>query len=237
MNIVISQSMYFPWVGMLEQVKLADTYVYYDDVQFSKGSFVNRVQYKTAQGVQWLTVPVKHKIGVNINETQIDNRKNWQHRQRESLRQAYSKCIFLDEMLEVFDAVNSKSFEFIGELSRASLMAVVDYFDLRKNKEFVHSFDLGVKGSGSQRVMDIVRLLKGNIYITGHGATQYLDHELFERNGIEVQYIDYKKIPYEQKHNSFTPFVSSLDLIANCGHEGIQYICSGTKTWKNFHYE
>ena len=236
MNVVISQSMYFPWVGMLEQIKLADVYVYYDDVQFSKGSFVNRVQYKTAQGAQWLTVPVKHKIGLSINETPIDNRKNWQHRQRESLRQAYSKGMFMDEMLEVFDSVHSKPFEFLGELSRASLMAVVDYFGLHKNKKFVHSSDLDVKGNGSQRVLDIVRLLKGDIYITGHGAAQYLDHENFENNGIDVQYIDYKKMPYEQKYETFTPFVSSLDLIANCGHEGARYICSGTKTWKNFYY-
>ena len=193
MNVVISQSMYFPWIGMLEQIKLSDIYVYYDDVQFSKGSFVNRVQYKTAQGIQWLTVPVKHKIGLNINETPIDNRENWQRRQRESLRQAYSRSAFLNEMLEVFDSVNSKSFEFLGELSRTSLMAVVDYFGLRKDKKFVHSDNLDIKGAGSQRVLDIVRLLKGNIYITGHGAAQYLDHELFERNGIDVQYINYKK--------------------------------------------
>ncbi len=237
MKVVISQSMYFPWVGMLEQVKLADIYVYYDDVQYSKGSFVNRVQYKTAQGVRWLTVPVKHKMELSIDKTLIDNRQNWQHRQRESLRQAYSKSMFLDEMLEVFDAVNSKSFEFIGELSRASLMTVVDYFGLRKNKKFVHSSNFDVKGVGSQRVMDIVRLLKGEIYITGHGAAQYLNHEHFKRNGIDVQYINYKKVPYKQNFNTFTPFVSSLDLIANCGHEGVNYICSGTKTWKDFNHE
>ena len=36
MNVVISQPMLFPWVGMLEQVRLADSYVHYSDVQFSK---------------------------------------------------------------------------------------------------------------------------------------------------------------------------------------------------------
>ena len=46
--VVISQPMLFPWVGMFEQIRLADVYVHYTDVQFSKGSFVNRVQIKTA---------------------------------------------------------------------------------------------------------------------------------------------------------------------------------------------
>ena len=48
-TVVISQPMFFPWVGMFEQIALADVYVHYDDVQFSKGSFTNRVQLKTAR--------------------------------------------------------------------------------------------------------------------------------------------------------------------------------------------
>ena len=56
-RVVISQPMLFPWVGLFEQIRAADVYVHYDDVQFSKGSFTNRVQIKTARGPRWLTVP------------------------------------------------------------------------------------------------------------------------------------------------------------------------------------
>jgi len=40
--------MFFPGWVLLEQLKLADLYVFYDDVQFSKGSFTNRVQVKAS---------------------------------------------------------------------------------------------------------------------------------------------------------------------------------------------
>ena len=43
MKVVITQPMLFPWVGLLEQIMLADVLVNYADVQFSKGSFTNRV--------------------------------------------------------------------------------------------------------------------------------------------------------------------------------------------------
>ena len=59
MRVVISQSMYFPWVGMLEQIRLADVFIHYDDVQFSKGSFSNRVQVKQPDGTSaWMTIPL-----------------------------------------------------------------------------------------------------------------------------------------------------------------------------------
>jgi cephalosporin hydroxylase len=35
--------------------------------------------------------------------------------------------------------------------------------------------------------------------------------------------MDYQKVPYEQGHGEFTPFVSILDAIANCGNAAVNY--------------
>jgi hypothetical protein len=78
--------------------------------------------------------------------------------------------------------------------------------------------------------------VEGKEYITGHGASQYLDHALFERERVLVSYMNYRKHPYPQLHGEFTPFVSVLDLIANQGQSGKDCICSGTRNWKDFVY-
>jgi hypothetical protein len=98
----------------------------------------------------------------------------------------------------------------------------------------LRSSDLGINGSGSARVLDIVREVGGSIYTTGHGAKHYLDHESFERAGIEVRYMQYSCTPYLQLHGNFTPFVSSLDLIANCGLAGVEYIRPSSTHWRDF---
>jgi WbqC-like protein family len=234
MKIVISQSMLFPWVGLLEQIRLADIYVYYDDVQFSKGSFVNRVQIKTDRGQQWLTVPVMQKFGQAIEDVAIDNRQNWQERHLQLLRCAYDCAAFRDEMLALVMRIYSRSYETIGSLSRASLMAVVEYFGLSINCQFIDVADLRISGASSRRVFEIVTALQGTQYITGHGAAKYLDHQLFESAQIDVSYMEYQKKEYPQLHGSFTPFVSSLDLMANCGKAGQRYICSGAIPWQDF---
>jgi hypothetical protein len=79
-----------------------------------------------------------------------------------------------------------------------------------------------------------VQRFGGNVYVTGHGARNYFDHELFERHGISVEYMDYQKIPYPQLHGAFTPYVTILDLIANCGAESMAYLQSGTVRWREF---
>ena len=232
--VVISQSMYFPWVGLLEQVRLADSFVHYDDVQFDRG-FYNRVQVKTEQGSRWITVPLSnHRRGQKIDEIVVDDSRNWRKRHRDLLLQAYRKAPFLNDVLAVVDSVFERPIRTLADVSRASLLALVEYFDLRSNRSFGDSRGLGIRGSGSQRLCDIVMAVGGATYITGHGAKNYLDHALFERAGISVKYMNYQCTPYPQLHGLFIPYVTSLDLIANCGKQGVSVIASPAIDWRQF---
>ena len=104
MNVVISQSMYFPWVGFLEQMRLADAFVQYDDVQFSRGSFTNRVPPTTAPGTRWLTVPLQGvHLGQRIEEVLLDNHSDWRGQHISQLTDAYRKSPFLADMLAVVE--------------------------------------------------------------------------------------------------------------------------------------
>jgi WbqC-like protein family len=230
--------MYFPWVGFLEQIRLADVYVRYDDVQFSKGGFTNRVQIKTASGSQWLTVPLKKfNLGTPIDEIRIDGTKNWQGKQLSMLSNAYSSAPYFQEMHQLVESVFDQPLSCIGDVAYNSQMHLSDYFGLNPALRVLEAKSLGILGQSSQRVLDIVHHVKGDEYITGHGASNYLDHTLFEHSGVEVQYMQYEKNIYPQLHGEFTPYVSALDLIANCGKQGASYIRSTTCKWRQFKHE
>lgn len=232
MKIVISQSMYFPWIGLLEQIRLADVFVHYDDVQFTRG-FYNRVQVKSSRGIHWLTVPVRsHRRETNIDHVLVDDSKNWREEHRNVLTQCYRSAPFFREMMDVFDEAHSAHVTSLGDVSRNSIISLARYFRIDHGRRFVSSSMLDTPGRSSDRLLATCQKLLASTYITGHGARNYLDHELFESSGIKVEYMDYRKMPYPQLHGDFTPYVSGLDLIANCGRDGAKYICSGTTSWK-----
>lgn len=233
-TVVISQSMYFPWVGLLEQVRLADIFVHYDDVQFARG-FYNRVQIKTAHGVRWLTVPTRDRHrGQRIDEVRIDEREDWRAAHLNQLNEAYRQAPFVNDMLGVVDAVFAQPAASLSDVSRQSILALAAYFGLDSETRFLRSDELGVAGASSQRLHDLTAAIGGNVYLTGHGARNYLDHMIFERSGIEVRYMNYARTPYTQLHGTFTPHVTALDLIANCGRAGLEIIRSGSLNWKEF---
>lgn len=232
-NVVISQSMLFPWVGLLEQVRLADVFVHYDDVQFSKGSFVNRVQIKTEHGIKWMTVPmVNRHLGQSIDEVECAPAETWRERHFRLLESSFAGAKYAQDAIDIVDHVYSIEYSSIGALARASFLALVKYYGLDKSKTFIDIRDCAIDGKSSERVLRIVRHLRGKNYITGLGGLKYLDHDLFQEYGIGVSYMQYQCCAYPQLHGTFTPYVSGLDLVANCGKDGLQYICSKTIDWR-----
>lgn len=236
MTVVISQSMYFPWVGFLEQIRLADIFVYYDDVQYSKGSFTNRVQVKTPSGkTAWMTVPLRQfSLGQKINEVTIQPIENWVPGHIAMLQQSFRHAEHAAEALAIANTTLNANFGTISELARSSVLSLAEYFELTEGKQFIDIRALNIGGSGSQRVFDIVKALNGTRYVTGHGAMRYLDHDLFEAGGIEVAYMQYESKPYQQTNGSFTPFVTALDLVAHVGKKGKDYIISNAVNWRKF---
>jgi len=234
-NVVISQSMYFPWVGFLEQLRVADVFVRYDDVQFSKGSFTNRVQIKTATGSRWMTIPLGgHKLGQRIDEVQAASERNWRDQHISQLAESYRGSAHGEDMLTVARQALDTASNNVGDIAYASMRALTRYFGLDHRVQWRNVAELGIGGASSNRVLDIVQALGGTRYVTGHGARNYLDHEAFEKAGIEVCYMYYNCLPYPQPHGLFTPYVSGLDLVASCGHAGRAFIEPQISPWREF---
>ena len=235
-KIVISQPYFFPWVGLFEQLRLSDIFVHYDDVQFTKGGFINRVQIKTLKGFKWLTIPLKNvRLGQLINEIETDDKKDWRSSHYDFLKQVYAASPYKDQMLGLVDRVYwQMPFDNFSELLINGIEEVARYYGFVEQKQFLKSSELNIGGKSTDRVLKIVRQCDADVYITGMGALKYFDFALFEENDIAVHFMDYQKQPYNQLYGTFNPYVSILDLIANQGPQGEQYICSNTSYWKQF---
>lgn len=60
-RIAILQPSYIPWLGYFDQINRVDTFIFYDDVLYTKNDWRNRNKIKTANGTTWLTIPVNIK--------------------------------------------------------------------------------------------------------------------------------------------------------------------------------
>jgi hypothetical protein len=122
--------------------------------------------------------------------------------------------------------------ETLAELNQRSIEKISEYLGLRP--KFILSSSLDCPGKKSERVLNVCLRLGAQKYITGHGASKYLDHELLAGHGIGIYYPQYDCLPYAQFHGEFTPYVSILDMIAHCGKSALNHFNSKFVHWSEF---
>ncbi|MDP4026009.1 WbqC family protein [Methylobacterium sp. NEAU 140] len=232
-KIVVLQPLFLPWIGVFEQIKMADIYVHYDDVQLPFGrSFTNRVQLKTGPSTSWLTAPIERQYAnVLIKQVKFAEER-WRTKHLERIRHIYSKARYFDTMFELVREIYHYDTSCLADFNINALEFLARW--LKLNPRFIRSSEIGLEGSGTERLLKICMALGGSTYITGHGAANYLDHSRFDEHHVQVEYINYKKISYAQLAGDFTPYVSIIDAIANLGEGVSSLLCSETMSWKDF---
>ena len=233
--IAISQPYYFPWLGACEIYSKCDVYVFLDDVNFQKQGLNNRIKIKTSEGLKWMTLRLnqssRHK---QINETEIFDFNQSKNVHLNLFTTNYFSTPYFEDAFKVMQVGLSQETNILSDVAIASEKALFDFFEIDSEKEIHISSFLKRKNRGSDGILELVQALEGNVYLTAHGAINYLDHIAFEKAGIEVRYMNYGLKRYPQQFGEFTPFVSGLDAIANLGESARQLISAGTIPWRKF---
>jgi hypothetical protein len=216
-TVVVLQPGYLPWLGFFDQLRRADVFVYYDDVQFDTHGWRNRNRIKTQAGAQWLTVPVRHGgLGLPlVKDVEIDARTPWARKHVASLRQAYARAPHVADYLPSLVEVLERKWERLVDLDLAVVELIRGWLGL--DRRMVRASELGIDGHRSERLVRICRHFGARSYYSGAAARAYLDVDLFHRDGIRVDWQDFAHPVYPQLHGDFVPYLSIVDLVFNCG--------------------
>ncbi len=218
-TLVVLQPGYLPWLGFFDQLRRSDTFVLYDDVQYDKGGWRNRNRLKSPGGATWLTVPVRTKGRAHqrLLHVEIDNRQRWARQHISTIRQLYARAPHLGRYLPDLAELLSRPWGYLVDLDLALVSMLSGWMGL--NRTPLRSSELGIAGSGTQRLVDIALQTGARRYLTGDAAEAYLDVAMFADHGIEVEWHGYRHPTYPQQHGSFVPYLSALDLLLNCGED------------------
>ena len=226
MIISIIQPGFLPWLGFFEQMAIADLFVYLDDAQYTKGDWRNRNRLKSPSGIKTITVPVK-KGGSNklINEIKISYEMEWQSRIIRQIEYWYGKAPFFHDYFPVVKRVLLSRYENLVDLDLALIKEIrsllrIDTPIYRSSDQKNKSFDK------NQKLLDICGYHGADIFFDGKAAQDFIDMELFRKNGIDMIFQDYQHLEYPQLFGMFIPFLSVLDLLLNCGPDSRNILLS-----------
>ncbi len=206
---------------------MVDEFVLYDDVQFTKNDWRNRNKIKTNDGVIWLTIPVNHSINQKINEITVLN-NSWRKKHWITISQNYSKSPYSKFYKEFFEELYLNSDEkYLSKINFEFIKQINKILGITTKISFSHDYYL--TGGRIDRLINLIKKVNCNEYISGPSAKNYINEVAFTDNNIKLSWMDYQAYPeYNQLFPPFEHAVSILDLIFNEGPNATKFMRSFT---------
>lgn len=220
MKIAIHQPNYMPWLGYFYKISQVNQFVILDDVQFSKGSYTNRTNIKTPNGIVKLSVPIISNNKENINQILIHNKQNWQEKHWKTIESNYKKTQHFNEYKERFENIFFKKYERLFDLNLSLLKLILNILEI--DTDIIIASELKQDfGQKNDRILNICKYLNADEYLSGNGAKNYNVQEDYDAANIKLQYTTFLHPTYKQKWGEFVPNLSTIDMIFNDVESGI----------------
>jgi hypothetical protein len=204
---------------------IADIFVYFDDVQYTKKDWRNNNQLKSQYGVKPIYVPVSNaSTGILINQALISYNEKWEDNILNKLNEWYKKAPFFTEVIELIKPIIYRKYEKLVDLNYALNGAICRYVGISTPTFYSSSIPKG-SADKNRRILEVCRHFIGvNVLYDGKSAQDFIDIELFSKNGIDVMFQNYVHKPYSQLWGEFVPYMSVIDLIMNEGKYSMDFI-------------
>lgn len=224
-KVAVLQSNYLPWKGYFDIIHDVDSFIFYDEVQYTKNDWRNRNKIYSPQGISWLTLPCGYDINRNIYEVKIKHELNWATDHWNYIKNAYAKASYFSKYRSFFEYVYLElKWEYLSELNHFLIKHIASEC-LGINTRFADSRDYVSVGNKSDKLLSLLLSIGCNEYVSGPAAKDYLDEALFNEKGIRVIWKDYSGYPeYKQMRLPFENNVSIVDLLMNTGDNAPYYI-------------
>lgn len=225
-DIILSahQVNFLPYLGFFDKFVKSNIFVLLDDVQFVHTgdlAWMNRNKIRTKDKWQYITVPVyvKGRFGQLLCNVEINREHDWKRKILGTIRQNYVDAPFFCDIYSKLEEIINKNHSKLIDLNIDFLQFIIKYLGISTKVTF--SSQLKIISKGTQRLVDLCKMFEAKKYISGVHGKEYLDIKLFEQEGIEVIFQEFKAIEYKQQFDGFVPYLSIIDAMFNLGKDTI----------------
>lgn len=186
------QPNFFPWFGYFEKMAKADIFVFSDDVQYTKQSYINRVEILLGKESAYLTLPVQKGKDQRIADKRHTRDAAALRKITKTLKLNFAGLPHFSDITPVIsdfelayyrcDTVADLNIHMISHIAGLLGIGTPTY------RGTVFGLDAFKR---NERLIRRCRLFGSEVYLCGQGADDYQDEELFKQEKIELRRISY----------------------------------------------
>jgi len=213
MTVGIMQPYFLPYIGYFQLINAVDTFVIYDNIQYTKKGWINRNRMLQNNTDDIFTLPIKKDSDyLNIDQRFVADDFN-ALKLCNKIKTLYKRADYFENTFELMNEILDYNDKNLFEYILHSIHVLVKYLDIKTKIIVSSTIDIDHTLTGQDKVIAICKELKASDYINSIGGVELYSKDTFLENNIKLGFIKSKEIVYEQFNNEFVPWLSILDIL------------------------
>jgi hypothetical protein len=211
MMAAIMQPYFFPYIGYFQLIARADVFVFYDDVQYMKGGWINRNRIRRDGVASWLTLPVQSgSLSDKISDRSYRDSGDAAKILRQ-VEEAYRKAPRFGQIFPLIQDIMAFEDANVAAFNINLLTRLASHLNLKTR--LIRSSDIPKVESlaGQDRVIDICTRLGATHYVNAIGGRDLYQKAAFASAGLDLSFLQSNAAPLPD--GEAAPYLSIIDTL------------------------
>ncbi|MBE5825471.1 MAG: hypothetical protein E7307_02430 [Butyrivibrio sp.] len=215
------QTYFFPYIGFFTVLNSSDIFIYGDELQYEKKSWMNRNRIIGEDGkIRYFTVPLKKaKIKTPTNKMEICYHKDWQQDILNQLGYYKKRAPYYDDVVEMLKCLFAQKHHYLSELAIDSVDVTLQKLGI-KEKKIIKMSELElnppeniVADEWGLYMCEYFKDEHIDTFINAPGGKGFYDVSKYEAHGIKTEFLQNNLRPYDQGLDVFAEGLSIIDVL------------------------
>ncbi len=214
-TVSMMQPYLFPYLGYFQLIARSDVFVLGDDLQYVKGSWINRNRVLANGQPKLITFPLrKANQFAPINQRWLcDEFEQEAQKLLKTLELSYSRAPYKAETMALVREIFAHPERNLARFIENSIRRICAYLQIATPIRIGSELGLPARMDKQERVVTIAQKMTAELYINPIGGTALYCPGYFRSNGLVLRFLRMDDLSYPQFNHPFVPSLSIIDVL------------------------
>lgn len=228
MKVAIMQPYWIPYIGYFQLINAVDTFVIYDNIEYTKKGWINRNRILANGKEVLLSLPVKKDSDfLKVNQRYLSETFHKdQIKIHSKIKESYKKAPHFQTVFPLVETILNYNQGSLFDFIHHSIVVICEYLSINTTIVVSSSIQIDHNLKAQDKVIAIAKYLSAKQYINAIGGVDLYDKATFEANDLQLHFIKSNPFQYQQFDNDFIPWLSVIDVMMFNSKEEIKAFLS-----------
>lgn len=238
-KVAVMQPYFFPYLGYFSLIDSVDHFMFFDDVQYLKKSWMSRNRLLNIEKNEPFYIRpelIKPEYKALYTSVLLDKNDDWKFKLLEQINIYKNKAPYFKQVKSLLENILEEKYDHLTTFNIASTIYIAKELNLNKkyDKYTDYNFWFDEKPGEGDWGRVIAKEVNASHYINSPGGETFIFPEKFSRDNMILGFIQPNLKKYNQLTDDFIPGLSIIDVLMFNGlEETSQLIKDYTIKWKN----